>query len=92
MNGAAGDDSVTHVPELPNYILNWAFGRWTFTPSPSLAELERPDPQSTVIARMTLILARYESSKWQRKLETDALLEISGNSHARGSLRVERIG
>jgi len=41
---------------------------------------------------MTIILARCESFKWQKKLETDALLEVAGESSTVGSLRVERIG
>lgn len=58
----AGDDGVRY------YILNWAFGRWTCTPSTVAAEAD-----ATVLARLTLILARYESAKWKKKLEAGAL-------------------
>ncbi|CAG8909352.1 unnamed protein product [Penicillium egyptiacum] len=53
------------------YILNWAFGRWTCTPSAVVAESADP----AVIARITLILARYESAKWKKKLEAGGLVQ-----------------
>ncbi|RWA07254.1 hypothetical protein EKO27_g7856 [Xylaria grammica] len=68
------------------YILNWAFGRWTFTPiGKSVEEHESSDG---VLLRMTLILARYESSKWKKKLEAGGLLELGGES---GELTVTKI-
>ncbi|KAH8693717.1 CobW domain protein [Talaromyces proteolyticus] len=59
-------------PALPTtagtgvYILNWAFGRWTFTPA-SVEEGEA--------ARLTFILARYESGKWKKRLEAGGLVK-----------------
>ncbi|KAA8649040.1 hypothetical protein EYZ11_007439 [Aspergillus tanneri] len=55
------------------YILNWAFGRWTFTPSDTVAETA----DVTVVARLTFILARYESAKWKKKLEAGGLLQAA---------------
>jgi G3E family GTPase len=66
------------------YILNWAFGRWTCTPSESVAEASDP----TVLARITLILARYESAKWKKKLEAGDLVKGQGGV---GELSVERL-
>ncbi|KAL3465537.1 hypothetical protein BJX64DRAFT_275136 [Aspergillus heterothallicus] len=66
------------------YILNWAFGRWTCTPSETVAEASDP----TVLARITLILARYESAKWKKKLETGALVRGDGGN---GDLTVEKL-
>ncbi|KAJ9205425.1 hypothetical protein DTO164E3_1403 [Paecilomyces variotii] len=68
------------------YLLNWAFGRWTFTPSSGLAD--NVDPST--VARITVILARYESAKWKKKLEDGGLVEVDGDA-AIGQLTVERI-
>lgn len=46
------------------YILNWAFGRWTFTAVPASDSAEEP------IARLTVVTARYESTKWRRRIES----------------------
>ncbi|KAI1195069.1 CobW/HypB/UreG [Nemania serpens] len=68
-------------------ILNWAFGRWTFSP------MESPggehDSSDGVLLRMTVILARYESAKWKKKLEAGGLLELDGSTS--GELTVTRI-
>ncbi|KAG4285483.1 hypothetical protein FPRO06_06743 [Fusarium proliferatum] len=58
------------------YILNWAFGRWTFTP---VAEsLQEHDSSSDVTLRMTIIFARYESNKWKKRIEAGGLIELEG--------------
>ncbi|PYH78384.1 cobW-domain-containing protein [Aspergillus uvarum CBS 121591] len=72
-------------PATRYYILNWAFGRWTFTPSDIVAE--NADP--AVVARITLILARYESAKWKKKLEAGGLVQVAGPNDA--ELAVERL-
>jgi len=56
------------------FILNWAFGRWTFTPIPS--GVKEHESSSESILRMTMILARYESTKWKKKLESGNFLEL----------------
>ncbi|EED15207.1 CobW domain protein [Talaromyces stipitatus ATCC 10500] len=55
------------------YILNWAFGRWTFTPTSA-------EGGTDVVARLTFILARYESVKWKRKLETGEYVAVEGSA------------
>ncbi|KAG0156348.1 hypothetical protein PDIDSM_3526 [Penicillium digitatum] len=70
---------------LPHYILNWAFGRWTCTPSAVVAESADP----AVIARITLILARYESAKWKKKLEAGGLVQAGEGESV--ELSVERL-
>ncbi|KAJ6000259.1 CobW domain protein [Penicillium waksmanii] len=60
------------------YILNWAFGRWTATPSTVVAE----SADETVVARLTLILARYESTKWKKKLEAGGLVKAVEDGEA----------
>ncbi|KAK6813324.1 CobW/HypB/UreG nucleotide-binding domain protein [Aspergillus parasiticus SU-1] len=78
---AASQDGTTQ-----HYILNWAFGRWTFTPSEVVAETADPG----VAARITFILARYESGKWKKKLEAGGLVQI-GEGNEGGELVVERL-
>ncbi|KAI1761395.1 cobW-domain-containing protein [Hypoxylon sp. FL1150] len=69
------------------YILNWAFGRWTFTPlSPETAE--HVSSGQTAL-RMTMILARYESTKWKKKLETGGFLELDGDE--KGELVITKV-
>ncbi|PKK46359.1 hypothetical protein CI102_7498 [Trichoderma harzianum] len=69
------------------YILNWAFGRWTFTP---LAEsAEEHSSSNGVVLRLTMILARYESNKWKKRIEAGGLIELEGE--VKGELVVKRI-
>ena len=92
---SSSDDDASH-PAPPagenkpatsqHYILNWAFGRWTTTPSDTVAETVDPD----AVVRMTLILARYESAKWKKKLEAGGLVQVVGESEG-VELVVERL-
>ncbi|UKZ72852.1 hypothetical protein TrVFT333_000489 [Trichoderma virens FT-333] len=69
------------------YILNWAFGRWTFTP---LAEsAEEHSSSNGVVLRLTMILARYESNKWKKRIEAGGLIELDGGD--KGELLVKRM-
>lgn len=69
------------------YILNWAFGRWTFTPLAEAAEEHASS--SGVVLRLTMILGRYESNKWKKKLEAGGYIELEGAD--KGELVVKRI-
>ncbi|KAJ5675611.1 hypothetical protein N7462_008508 [Penicillium macrosclerotiorum] len=71
--------------EVRHYILNWAFGRWTCTPSTVVAE----SADESVVARLTLILARYESAKWRKKLETGSFVQVTEGEEA--ELTVQRL-
>jgi G3E family GTPase len=75
----------TEVSGVQYYILNWAFGRWTCTPSTIVAEGADP----TVVGRITLILARYESAKWKKKLDAGGLVQASESDGVQ--LTVERL-
>ena len=61
------------------YILNWAFGRWTFTsikaPGDSAAPFEgNRDRAPGGELRLIIITARHESERWKKKLlATDCL-------------------
>ncbi|KAH8908854.1 cobW-domain-containing protein [Coniochaeta sp. PMI_546] len=84
----SSDDSQPAPSESNSrYILNWAFGRWTFTPLPEdVAEHESSDQAAL---RMTMILARYESTKWKKKIEAGGLVELDGDD--KGDLTVTKI-
>lgn len=68
------------------YILNWAFGRWTCTP---MKVTNEHASSSGVVLRMTMILARYESTKWKKRIETAGFVELDGDQN--GTLTVEKI-
>lgn len=62
------------------YILNWAFGRWTITPiTPGVDEHASSEH---VPLRMTMILARYESAKWTKRLQTGDFVALAGDAGA----------
>ena len=68
------------------YILNWAFGRWTFTPMALSAQnLEKGALLATsssgegtgkdLLLRMTVILARGEAEAWKKRIENQGYIE-----------------
>lgn len=62
------------------YILNWAFGRWNFTPlAKGAAEHESSDASAL---RMTMILGRSESNKWKKRIETGGFVVVDGRDVA----------
>lgn len=79
-------DTTPESSESGRYILNWAFSRWTCTP---LKGEEEHESSSGVILRMTMILARYESKKWKKKIETLGFITLEGTED--GTLTVEKI-
>jgi G3E family GTPase len=71
------DVPVTMPPSPENrYILNWAFGRWTFTPIAT--HVSEHGSSKEMPLRMTMIMGRYESNKWRKKLEGGGFIEIEG--------------
>ncbi|KAJ6438303.1 CobW domain-containing protein [Purpureocillium lavendulum] len=86
---------VNSDPDVPapgpspqgRYILNWAFGRWTFTPVAAAQEEHASSSES--VLRMTMILGRYESGKWKKRIEAGGFVELEG--HDKGELSVKRI-
>ncbi len=106
---SAGDvePAVVHQGQTTaKYILNWAFGRWTFTPmssaipassapssntSRSGSIVEMPDGVPIdPLLRMTVILAHGEANKWKKRIETQAHIEPE-NSEAKGLLHIRRV-
>ncbi|KAL1623582.1 hypothetical protein SLS56_008222 [Neofusicoccum ribis] len=93
---------------LNRYILNWAFGRWTFTavstdsaqatpfssgsatPAPTDSGVSTPQSGSVEPAlRMTIITARYESSKWKKRIEAGEFLALESDQPTQ--LQVEKV-
>ena len=82
---------IHHGQTSAKYILNWAFGRWTFTPmSPALptssATSSRTSRNGSIVetpegaeidplVRMTVILARGEADKWKKRIELQGHVE-----------------
>lgn len=88
VRGSEEDDGIPTPPHPQNrYILNWAFGRWTFTPVAE--DLQEHESSNKSLLRMTVILARYEGGKWKKKLEAGGFLEASGDNT--GTLTVTKI-
>jgi G3E family GTPase len=83
---ASSDESTTERSDGGRYILNWAFGRWTATP---LVHADEHESSSGIILRMTMILARYESTKWKKRLESAGFIELEGSQ--KGDLTVKKI-
>jgi hypothetical protein len=86
---ASSEDAPSSSTECVagRYILNWAFGRWTFTPMDAV--VGEHESSSGVVLRMTMILARFESKKWKKRLETQGFVELEGAE--KGVLSVEKI-
>ncbi|KAJ4333381.1 hypothetical protein N0V87_007672 [Didymella glomerata] len=67
------------------YILNWAFGRWTFTHVPAAIATEgTAEPE----LRLTVVTARYESNKWKKRIESSGLIALQDG--VEGELRVDK--
>jgi G3E family GTPase len=86
--GSDEDAMPVEISSSPRrYILNWAFGRWTLTRF--AAESGEHESTTSLVLRMTMILARYESTKWKKKLETFGFIELEGKH--KGVLSVEKV-
>lgn len=84
---ASPDDAASETSASGRYILNWAFGRWTCTAMRS-APGEEHSSSSGLALRMTMILARFESSKWKKRLENGGFLVLEGGE---GILEVNKV-
>lgn len=73
--------------EGSRYILNWAFGRWTFT-GLAAGQAEHKSSAGEGVLRMTMILARCESTKWKKRLEEGGFLE---GHDGPAEVKIERI-
>jgi uncharacterized OB-fold protein len=54
-----------------------------------MATIDEHESSNGVVLRMTMILARYESKKWTKKMETLGFVELEGDQ--KGTLKVVKI-
>ena len=68
------------------YILNWSFGRYTWTVDTTGHREEDP------LLRMSIFTARYESNKWQKRIESGTFIAVQGQKEAETTgLSVKRV-
>ncbi|GAB7349643.1 hypothetical protein MBLNU459_g0321t1 [Dothideomycetes sp. NU459] len=79
---ADSTDEVTKKTPT-RYILNWSFGRWTWIE-------DGPQTGQEPTLRMSIFTARYESTKWQKRVEAGKYIGLTGDE-AQGSLAVKRV-
>ena len=96
------DESFHASNNLDRYILNWAFGRWTFTllksalpgaalPTPPQSRDEKQDTdENEPVLRMTIILARFEADKWKKRLDVGEFLCLE-NKTEQANLKIQRL-
>ncbi|KAF7514225.1 hypothetical protein GJ744_004550 [Endocarpon pusillum] len=72
---STGERRPSTMAEAGLYVLNWAFGRWSYTPlsSQEMAALNGAS------LRLTVILARGEANKWQKKLAAGDLVQLESH-------------
>jgi G3E family GTPase len=79
-----GEKSTSRSP----YILNWSFGRWTWTGDSSM------DAGSPVL-RMSIFTAQYESNKWMKRIESGNSIAVFGSTSdpatTKSKLEVKRV-
>ncbi|KAK0943603.1 hypothetical protein LTR29_004980 [Friedmanniomyces endolithicus] len=66
------------------YILNWSFGRWTWTHD------NVNDAQAPVL-RMSVFTAQYESNKWLKRIQSGEYIALEGQHGGDGKLEVKRV-
>ncbi|KAF2645452.1 cobW-domain-containing protein [Massarina eburnea CBS 473.64] len=69
------------------YILNWAFGRWTFTQVPPPSTTPDP-PEEEPELRLTVVTAKYESNQFKKLIETSGFVALADGQ---GTLTVQKI-
>ena len=77
-------DGAAHGDARPaRYILNWSFGRWAWT-ADTVGSADEPT------LRMSIFTARYESNKWQKRIEAGTYIGLGGGQ-GDGILTVKRV-
>ena len=84
---STGDRRPSLIQGKELYVLNWAFGRWTYTTLPH----QDASVMDGAVVRLTFILAVGEANKWIKKLKKGDLVELQGKS-GKGKLVVDKIG
>jgi len=105
-NSSSKESALDVTGNRVRYILNWAFGRWTFTPVPLPSTTSTPlasetatpvgsgqstpsPPDEEPELRLTVMTARYESSQFQKLIESSGFVALDDG--AEGTLTVKRV-
>ena len=91
-----------HGNQNLTYILNWAFGRWTVTPTrkESLGNPAKEDTESVsiqeasttqghIVMRMTVILSRGEANAWSRRIRDQGYIELENCTASEGAFDLD---
>ena len=105
-DGKPAESADHHGGKTAKYILNWAFGRWTFTSVKPIGQGagatsysdsatassngSRSTSAQEPLLRMTIITARHEAEKWKKRILAGGLLEPEPHDPLR-TLRIERV-
>ena len=84
---STGEKRPSRITGPGLYVLNWAFGRWNYTSLP----LTETVALKGAALRLTIILARGEAAKWQKKLAVGNLVQLESNPSLQ-NLTVKKIG
>ena len=94
---SSGNEEVpksAHEFGTADYILNWAFSRWTFTPVDTKSSQALDNGSTRIehkdVLRMTIILARDEAKNWKKRIEAGGLIELE-ERFGKGTLQVVNV-
>ncbi|KAK3048515.1 hypothetical protein LTR09_010179 [Extremus antarcticus] len=76
-------EQIDGVEARQRWILNWSFGRWTWSGDDVL------EPKAPAL-RMSVFTAQYESTKWMKRIESGNFIALSEPASAAGHLEVKR--
>ena len=82
---STGDRRPSLIEGKELYVLNWAFGRWTYTALPN----QDVKIMEGAMVRLTFILAVGEAQKWIKKLQKGDLVQLEGGEP--GDLEITQI-
>lgn len=71
-------------PGRARYILNWSFGRWSWSH-------DAIDNPGVPVLRMSIFTAQYESNKWMKRIESGQYIAIAGTETNESKLEVKRV-
>ena len=81
-NGSKPDGSKARF----RYILNWSFGRWTWS---SVSDEASGASTNDPVLRMSVFTAPYESNKWMKKIESGSFIALFDAQQATGGVKLE---
>lgn len=79
-----GETNGERTTTRSRYILNWSFGRWTWT-------AEKTSAPTTSVLRMSIFTAQYESNKWMKRVESGDSVALSEPHRGSGKLEIKRV-